>query len=568
MRRLMKSGISFLLAAGSTLSAQTDRMTTAYGVSWTGSTLTAEIHPSLLDVASPVTRVVIIAPAESDSASDRATAALIRQLEEASRTWRADFPQVSLSFVTAPPIHAAAVRQDFPPTGRAYGVPATSDAHYLWRWLGMVAPDVVVEIRPGEQTAWTRPDSDQLDFTFAQPLSAAPDTNPRSLPSALASRAVCEVAPIPALSLDAVSPADLQPLLEALQQQPVRSPARQELQRRRSRSPLELAGELSTHYGRQLSEIAYIPTLALIGRLRLADLTGDATHRQDVERLAQPWLSGERSSLPAPSNGSQQAGHLLFGELAARTGDPRYLSLLQVPTELAFDEEGQLREVMPAHDQMSDAIFLGTPLLAQTARLTGDLRYREMALRHLRFMVKLNERPDGLHQHSPVDPSATAWGRGNGFVTMGLALTLSELPEDSPEFLEVLSVFQKHLSALLPHQDEMGMWHQVIDHPGSYREYTVTCMTSFAMVRGLRRGWLDRTTYEPVVRRAWRAIQQRTASDGGLVDVCTGTGKMPSRQAYLDRPAILGRDDRGGAMALMVTTELAYAAREGALTLP
>jgi hypothetical protein len=42
-----------------------------------------------------------------------------------------------------------------------------------------------------------------------------------------------------------------------------------------------------------------------------------------------------------------------------------------------------------------------------------------------------------------------------------------------------------------------------------------------------------------------------------LVDVCTGTGKMKSLREYLDRPAILGRDGRGGAMALLVATEIA-----------
>jgi unsaturated rhamnogalacturonyl hydrolase len=48
-----------------------------------------------------------------------------------------------------------------------------------------------------------------------------------------------------------------------------------------------------------------------------------------------------------------------------------------------------------------------------------------------------------------------------------------------------------------------------------------------------------------------------------LVAVCTGTGKMKSLREYLDRPAISGKDDRGGAMALLVSTELAFAEREG-----
>ena len=50
-------------------------------------------------------------------------------------------------------------------------------------------------------------------------------------------------------------------------------------------------------------------------------------------------------------------------------------------------------------------------------------------------------------------------------------------------------------------------------------------------------------------------VKARAASDGRLVDVCTGTGKQRSLQEYLDRPAILGKDARGGAMALLFATE-------------
>ena len=51
------------------------------------------------------------------------------------------------------------------------------------------------------------------------------------------------------------------------------------------------------------------------------------------------------------------------------------------------------------------------------------------------------------------------------------------------------------------------------------------------------------------------------------MDVCTGAGKQKSFRDYLDRKAILGTDDRGGAMALMVSVKLASAVREGAVEL-
>jgi rhamnogalacturonyl hydrolase YesR len=96
----------------------------------------------------------------------------------------------------------------------------------------------------------------------------------------------------------------------------------------------------------------------------------------------------------------------------------------------------------------------------------------------------------------------------------------------------------------------------VIDRPQSYREFTATCMIGWAMQRGMKNGWLERKTFQPAVDRAWRAIKLRIGRDGRLVDVCTGTGKQTNMRAYWDRPAILGRDDRGGAMAIMFATEV------------
>jgi rhamnogalacturonyl hydrolase YesR len=143
-----------------------------------------------------------------------------------------------------------------------------------------------------------------------------------------------------------------------------------------------------------------------------------------------------------------------------------------------------------------------------------------------------------------------------------LALSLTALPEHHAARPELLNALRAHLQALLPHQDSMGMWHQVIDFPGSYRELTVTSMLTFVMARGLRLGWFNEKDYRPALGRAWYGLRTRIAADGGLVDVCTGTGKQESLRAYLDRTAILGRDPRGGAMALLAATEMALLERE------
>jgi rhamnogalacturonyl hydrolase YesR len=96
----------------------------------------------------------------------------------------------------------------------------------------------------------------------------------------------------------------------------------------------------------------------------------------------------------------------------------------------------------------------------------------------------------------------------------------------------------------------------VVDEPASYRELTVTAMTTAAMARGVRLGWIDRATYQPIIDRGWSAVAARVNPDGTVRDVCSGTGVGPTKEYYLTRPVVNGADDRGGAMALLAAIEV------------
>ncbi|MGN6133859.1 MAG: glycoside hydrolase family 88 protein, partial [Aureliella sp.] len=433
----------------------------------------------------------------------------------------------------------------------AYVSPTAPEAQYLWRWIGMHAPDHVFELVEGVAN-------------HVVPAAARPSD---TLAAQLEKVPACQVGLIPATSWS-VPPGNTTPFAEVAQlllqeiargnaslDQVHKSAARRELEGRDSRTALEVAQQLSRVYGHDLPSVAYIPAVACIGRLRLAKLTGDRAMVDDVQRIASESARGTKPTLTDKSSGSELAGHILFGELFDATGDKAWNPLVQRAADWAFTAEGQPREAMPTHNEMSDAVFMGCPILAQAGRLTGERKYWDMCVQHLRFMRKLDLRPDGLYRHSPLDE--TAWGRGNGFPALGLALALADVPADYSGRQEMLAAFQAHLSALLEHQDPTGAWHQVVDHPESYRELTSTCMITYAMTRGVRAGWLEKATFEQPIARGWKAIKSRVAADGTLVDVCTGTGKMKSLREYLDRPAILGRDGRGGAMALLVATEIA-----------
>jgi len=325
---------------------------------------------------------------------------------------------------------------------------------------------------------------------------------------------------------------------------------------RLARPPKHVAEQLADVYGRKLNQVAYIPALPLVAKLRLSELTREPKYAAEVDQIVAPFLRGDSS--PVPKSGSEQAGHLLFAELALRangTDRERWILLCRNAADQIFDKDGQSLPLMPFHNEMSDAVFMAGPILAATGRLTGERKYFDAAANHFASMRKLCVRPDGLYRHSPLCDAA--WGRGNGFPALGLALAMSDWPDDHPARQELIAEFQKHIAALKPHQDASSdCWHQVIDHPESYDEYSCTCMVGFALQRGIRRGWLDKNKYQPCVDRAWRAVNERTSADGQLVNVCTGTGKQKTLRDYLERPAINGRDDRGGAVGLLFATEL------------
>lgn len=321
------------------------------------------------------------------------------------------------------------------------------------------------------------------------------------------------------------------------------------------RTPAVVASQLAAVYGRKLDQAAYIPALPLVAKLRYSQLTGEPGPAAEVEHILQPWLTGERNALP--KSGSEQAGHLIFAAMADRASGverSHWISLCRQAADQIFQPDGTALTLMPFHSEMSDAVFMAGPILAATGRLTGEVRYFDAAATHLESMRTLCLRPDGLYRHSPL--CEAAWGRGNGFPALGMALVLSDWPSDHPARPELLEEFRRHLRAVLPHQDlSTGCWKQVIDEPVSYLEYTCTCMIGFAIQRGLKYGWLESSEFQPAVDAAWKAIEQRTSPSGMLVNVCTGTGKQQTLEDYFNRTAIQGRDDRGGAMGLMFAVE-------------
>jgi rhamnogalacturonyl hydrolase YesR len=325
------------------------------------------------------------------------------------------------------------------------------------------------------------------------------------------------------------------------------SDAHREVERRRARSPRQVADELAKTFGLNFDQPTYILAMALIGQLRLGNTAS-------VMRVSEPYLSGARDSFAMPSQ-SSLAAHMLFYEIAKRTKDDRATKLVVRAADSGFNTDGSLKEFMPLHGGWSDSLFMDIPILAKAGALTGNRKYFDMAARHFWYMQKIVRRPDGLYRHQAS--SDAAWSRGNGFPALGLALTLADFPKDHPDYDAMLRAFQQHMKALAPLQDENGMWREVVDYPGAYPEFSGTAMIATAMLQGIRKGWLEASMFQPIVDSAWQAISIRTSSDGVQFDVAESTGTRGLMlKDYLRRTAILDRDPRGGAFALIFATEM------------
>jgi rhamnogalacturonyl hydrolase YesR len=200
----------------------------------------------------------------------------------------------------------------------------------------------------------------------------------------------------------------------------------------------------------------------------------------------------------------------------------------------------------------TDDMFMASAILSRVGRNPDHRDALDAAARLLVDYAARLQRPDGLFIHAVEGPFP--WGRGNGFAALGLMEVLTGLPDRDPARARILEIYTRLMAGARTQQAPDGMWREVVDEPGAYREETATAMLMTAMARGIRLGWIGRD-YLPVFQRAWRALAAHVGEDGTLLDVCASTGAGPTRRYYLDRPAITGADDRGGAMALLAAME-------------
>jgi len=303
-------------------------------------------------------------------------------------------------------------------------------------------------------------------------------------------------------------------------------------------SPQEVGKRIAEHFlpspHQGNGTIFYGEVATWYGALTFAQLTHDDALRTQLIKKFEPLMPGgaEQARIPARHHVDDSIFGVVPLEIGLQTKDPKFLAYGKWWADRQWEN--------PQPDGLSaetrywiDDMYMLTMLQLEAYRATGDKKYLDRdALEMVAYLDKLQQ-PNGLFFHAPDVPFF--WGRGDGWIAAGMAEILRDLPANHPQRARIMQGYKLMMSALLKYQGKDGMWHQLIDHDEAWPETSSSAMFTFAMISGVKNGWLDAPTYGPAARKGWLAVTGYIDQNGDTTGVCEGTNKFNSLDYYFAR---------------------------------
>lgn len=188
-----------------------------------------------------------------------------------------------------------------------------------------------------------------------------------------------------------------------------------------------------------------------------------------------------------------------------------------------------------------DALYMAMPVFARLGAEHNDTTFfnRMYAMyRDTKIRRNLYNSTSGLwyRDESFAPPYTTPngfdsyWSRGNGWVFGAHVRILELLPDTNINRTEYIETFQKMAQALKVRQRDDGFWNVSLDDPDDYGgpETSGTSFFTYGIAWGINNGYLDSTTYYPVVAAAWEGLTQTAVHEDGYLGFVQGVGSNPS----------------------------------------
>jgi unsaturated rhamnogalacturonyl hydrolase len=305
--------------------------------------------------------------------------------------------------------------------------------------------------------------------------------------------------------------------------------------------------------------------VGLYGILRYYQQTKDASCKE----IMLNWFRDRFAAGPPTKNINTVAPFLTLAYLHEENPNAAWLPHLEEWAEwlmsgLPRTEENGFQHIVFNSENpqqlWDDTLMMSVLPLAKIGLLSDRPRYVEEARRQFMLHVKyLVDRKTGLWFHGWTFDGRhhfanALWARGNCWVTIAIPeiIEMLDLPpgEHLREFL--LETHLRQIRTLARHQHASGLWHTLIDDPGSYLEASATAGFAYGILKSVRKGYIGAEFTETGVR-AVQAVLANVDASGELRNVSFGTPVFNDLDGYRKVP--LTSMPYGQAMAILALGE-------------
>lgn len=322
----------------------------------------------------------------------------------------------------------------------------------------------------------------------------------------------------------------------------------------------------------------YVTGTVLKGFEELLRRTGDDRYfdyiKKTVDRVINSDGSIDDYNLASYNIDEINEGRMLLF-LFKETGEEKYqraadLLRSQLDNHPRTSEGGFWHKQRYPHQMWLDGLYMGSPFYAEYGKLFNEPEAFNDVVKQVTLMeTHARDSVSGLLYHgwdesreqewadSVTGCSASFWGRAIGWYAMALVDVLDYLLLNHSEKGSVIAILQRLSDAVSKFQDDStGVWWQVVDQgrrEGNYLESSVSCMLTYAIAKGIRLGYIDKT-YRPLVEKAYQGILNEfiTENTDGTINLdqtCItaglGNGRDGSYDYYVYGTGIRSNDGKG-----------------------
>ncbi len=147
------------------------------------------------------------------------------------------------------------------------------------------------------------------------------------------------------------------------------------------------------------------------------------------------------------------------------------------------------------------------------------------------------------------------WSRGNGWVFVALCRVMNQLQPSDKYYRQLLGDYKLMATALSKLQREDGFWNpSLVSQDFAGPEFSGTAQFFYGISWGINKGILPKKIYEPIVKKAWKAMEASIHKDG-FIGYVQGSGDRPASSQPIGYNREPDFDDYGLGLFLMAASE-------------